>query len=87
MGKYTIKFVIIAIASTSVLSIGAHVLKDYRSKQLVLTSVYDAIKSSKRHDMLKAFNRNEMNHDSRNKRNTKDKPPYYDNHAYDSQTE
>lgn len=86
MGKYTLKFVIIAIASTSLL-IGAHVLKDYRSKQLVLTSVYDAIKNSVRQDMQKAFNRNEMNHDSRLKRNT-DKPMvYYDNHPGDSQSE
>lgn len=81
------KFVIIAIASTSIL-IGAHVLKDYRSKQLVLTSVYDAIKNSVRQDMQKAFNRNEMNHDSRNKRNTGDKPMvYYDNHPGESQSE
>lgn len=92
MGKYTlklflVKFVIIAIASTSIL-IGAHVLKDYRSKQLVLTSVYDAIKNSVRQDMQKAFNRNEMNHDSRNKRNTGDKPMvYYDNHPGESQSE
>lgn len=94
MGKYTLKlfllrFLIIAIASTSIL-IGGHVLKDYRSKQLVLTSVYDAIKNSVRQDMQKAFNRNEMNHDSRNKRNTKgiDKPMvYYDNHPGESQSE
>lgn len=88
MGKFAIKFVIIAIASTSILLIGAHVLKDFRSKQLVLTSVYDAIKNSKRQDMLKALNKNEINHDSRNKRNTGDKPMvYYDNHAFDSPPE
>lgn len=86
MGKYTLNFVIIVIASTSII-IGGHVLKDYRSKQLVLTSVYDAIKNSVRQDMQKAFNRNEMNLDSRNKRNT-DKPMvYYDNHPSESQSE
>lgn len=87
MGKYILNCVIIVIASTNII-IGGHVLKDYRSKQLVLTSVYDAIKNSVRQDMQKAFNRNEMNHDSRNKRNTGDKPMvYYDNHPSESQSE
>lgn len=86
MGKYFIKFVIFAIASTSII-IGGHVLKDYNSKQLVLTSVYDAIKSSLRQDMQKTFNKNEINHDSRNKRNTGDKTMFYDNQPSESQGE
>lgn len=82
---------IITIASTSILTICAHVLKDFRNKQLVLTSVYDAIKHSKRHDMQKAFKRNEINFDLRNKRNTgmngDKRMVYYDNYPFESQTE
>lgn len=88
MGKHTIRFVIITIATTSILSICAHVLKDFRNKQLVLTSVYDAIKSSKRLDLQKAYKRNEINFDLRNKRNTGDKRNvYYDTRPLASETQ
>lgn len=86
MGENILKFAMVAMASTS-LMIGGHVLKDYKNKQLVLTSVYDAIKDSVRQDMQKTFNRNEINFDSRNKRNTADKPVYYDNQPSESHNE
>lgn len=71
-------FVIIAIASTHLI-VAVHIFKDYKNKELVLMSVYDAIKHNVQQDMQKKFNQNEMGSDSRNKRNTiAEKAEYYD---------
>lgn len=86
MEKHILGFVIFAMASTSFI-IGAHVLKDYKSKPFVLTSVYDAMRNNVRMDIEKAFNRNEINYDSRNKRNTADKQVFYDNQPSESHNE
>lgn len=79
MGQNILIVVIIAIASTHLI-VAVHIFKDYKNKELVLTSVYDAIRNNVQQDMQKKFNRNEMGHDSRNKRNTipGEKAEYYD---------
>lgn len=74
------------IATTSIV-VNAHVLKEPKNNQFVLTSVYDAMKNNVRQDMQKLFNRNEIDFDSRNKRNTGEKPVYYDNQPSESHNE
>lgn len=88
MGKTILKFVMTAVISTSLI-VGAHVFKDYKNKELVLTSVYDAMKSNLQHDLQNTLNKDEMLHDSRNKRNTNtnDKLEYYDQQPAESQNE
>lgn len=81
-----LKFIIIVIATTSIV-VNAHVLKEPKNNQFVLTSVYDAMKNNVRQDMQKLFNRNEIDFDSRNKRNTGEKPVYYDNQPSESHNE
>lgn len=87
MGQHILKFVITAIISTSFF-VGAHVFKDYKNKELVLTSVYDAMKSNVE-DMQNTLNQDEILHDSRNKRNTNtnEKLEYYDQIPSESQNE
>lgn len=88
MGKTILKVVMTAVISTSLI-VGAHVFKDYKNKELVLTSVYDAMKSNLQHDLQNTLNKDEMLHDSRNKRNTNtnDKLEYYDQQPSESQNE
>lgn len=90
MGKHIllIKFVIITVISTSLI-VGAHVFKDYKNKELVLTSVYDAMKNNVQQDMQNTLNQDEILHDSRNKRNTNtnEKMEYYDQIPSESQNE
>lgn len=88
MGKTILKLVITVMVSTSFI-VGAHVFKDYKNKELVLTSVYDAMKSNLQHDMKNSLNQDEMLHDSRNKRNTitDDRVEYYDQIPAESQNE
>lgn len=92
MGKPILKFVITAIISTSLI-VGAHVFKDYKNKELVLTSVYDAMKNNVQQDMQNTLNKDEILHDSRNKRNTNintnanEKLEYYDQIPSESQNE
>lgn len=86
MGGNLLNFVIISIVSTSFI-VGAHVFKDYKNKELVLTSVYDAMKSNLQQDIRNNLNRNDVLHDSRNKRNTNtnERYEYYnDNQPSDS---
>lgn len=88
MKNHIIKCVITAIVSTS-LMVGGHVFKDYKNKELVLTSVYDAMKSNLQQDLQTTLNQDEILHDSRNKRNTNtnEKLDYYDQSSSDSQNE
>lgn len=88
MGRNTVNFVAISIVSMSFF-VGAHVFKDYKNKELVLTSVYDAMKSNLQQDIRNNLNRNEVLHDSRNKRNTNtnEKLEYYDNQPSESNNE
>lgn len=71
--------VIVIVVSLSFVA-NAHIFKDYKNKEHVLTSVYDAMKGNSQ------TNERQMN-DSRNKRNTigNEKPvEYYDNQPSDS---
>lgn len=90
MGKDLVKFVITAIISTSFI-VGAHVFKDYKNKELVLTSVYDAMKNNVQSEMQNDLNQDEILPDSRNKRNTNtnanEKLEYYDQIPSESQNE
>lgn len=69
--------------------VGAHVFKDYKNKELVLTSVYDAMKTNLQQDIRNNLNKNEVLHDARNKRNTvtNEKLEYYDNQPSESNNE
>lgn len=88
MGRNIVNFVPIVLVSMSLI-VGAHVFKDYKNKELVLTSVYDAMKNNLQHDIRNNLNRNDVLHDSRNKRNTNtnEKLEYYDNTPSDSNNE
>lgn len=71
--------VIVIVVSLSFV-VNAHIFKDYKRKEHVLTSVYDAMKVNLQPD------ERQMN-DSRNKRNTigNEKPvEYYDNQPSES---
>lgn len=88
MEKHILKFVLSAIVSTSLI-VSAHVFKDYKNKELVLTSVYDAMKSNLQQDLQNTLNQDEILHDSRNKRNTNtnEKMEYYDQTPSESANE
>ncbi|XP_055325552.1 uncharacterized protein LOC129579469 [Sitodiplosis mosellana] len=88
MGKEILKIVIAAFISSSII-VGAHVFKDYKNKELVLTSVYDAMKNNVQQDMQNKLNQDEVLSDSRNKRNTNtnEKLEYYDQIPSESQNE
>lgn len=73
--------VIVILVSMSFLR--AHIFKDYKSKEHVLTSVYDAMKGNLQPDIRQL-------NDSRNKRNTPGNEKlveYYDNQPSDSNNE
>lgn len=88
MGRNIVNFVIIVLVSMSFI-VGAHVFKDYKNKELVLTSVYDAMKNNLQQDIRNNLNRNDVLHDSRNKRNTNtnEKLEYYDTQPSESNNE
>lgn len=74
--------VIVVLVSISFV-VKAHIFKDYKSKEHVLTSVYDAMKGNLQQELQ------QMN-DSRNKRNTignEKLVEYYDNQPSDSNNE
>lgn len=88
MEKQILKLMISAIVSTG-LFVGAHVFKDYKNKEIVLTSVYDSMKSNLQQDLQNTLNQDEILHDSRNKRNTNinENLEYYDQIPSESQNE
>lgn len=89
MGRNIVNFVTIVLVSMSFI-VGAHVFKDYKNKELVLTSVYDAMKENLQQEIRQNLNRNDVLLDSRNKRNTNTNEKletYYDNQPSDSNNE
>lgn len=86
MGQQVFSTILITIIFMVFIA-GAHVFKDYKNKAVVLTSVYDAMKSNLQQDIRNNLNRNDVLHDSRNKRNTNEKVEYYDVEPSESNNE
>lgn len=86
MGQRIFGSVLIPVVFLSFI-VGAHVYKDYKNKALVLTSVYDAMKTNLQNDIRNNLNREEVLRDTRNKRNTNEKVEYYDNQPSESNSE
>lgn len=55
-----------------------HVYKDYTNNAVLLSSVYDAMKSNLQENIRNNLNRQDVLSDMRNKRNVNEKVEYYD---------
>lgn len=80
MNQNTYLFVLITIVSSNFI-VGAHIFKDYKNKEVVLTSVYDSMKNNLQANSAPInLMQDDLLPDSRNKRNTNinDKIGYYD---------